>query len=274
MRTETRHVSWRFTHTVLWLRASSSTSPSNFFSAEHFFTNTKSILILAECSTMLRDRMNTFEGTMTVIAVQAIVELILRQTITLRDRFVFVHLLRHSEKEADRRFGHPSYGAHRARVVLGEMVVEYGCIVIAPLTVLAFEPFRLFYNFGYTPGESVAVGTLLGSAGLQLAAEFLVDMLCVRSEEIEGIPVLEQWRLCNIHGNRTHIYVYAAGVAVGMAFFGMSAGFQFRMPWQCVPFPCDQCTAEGAGREFLTGAGSAAEWLHHCSVNTFNATST
>ena len=53
---------------------------------------------------------------------QATMELVLRQTITLRDRFVFVHVLRHTEAEADARFCSATYKRHRARVVIGEMV--------------------------------------------------------------------------------------------------------------------------------------------------------
>ena len=225
-------------------------------------------------SRFLINKMNTFEGTATVVMVQAVMELVLRQTITQRDRFAYVHVLRHTHAEADRRFGHHLYGDHRARVVLAEMVIEYGCIIIAPVLVIAFESFRLFYNFGYTPGEGVAVATLLGGAALQLAAEFVVDILCVRSEENEGIPVIAEWRRTRKHGNRRTVYLYAAGFAIAFAFFGVSAAFQFRMPVECIPFPCAQCTAPGAGREFLSGVGSAAEWLHWCAENFANATGT
>ena len=221
----------------------------------------------------LLNKMDSFEGAASVVMGQAVMELVLRQTITERDRFTYMYILRHSKKEADARFGHPSYGRHRARVVLAEMVVEYGCIVLAPVLYLVFEPFRLFYNFGYTPGEPVAVDMLLGGFALQLAAEFVVDILCVRSEENAGIPVSLEWRRTRKHGHRRYIYLGAVGLAVANAFVGITAAFHFKMPAECLPFPCDQCTAEGAGREFLSGAGTAAEWLHYCE-NVFNATNT
>ena len=105
---------------------------------------------------------------------------------------------------------------------------------------------------------------------MQLAAEFLVDILCVLAEENAGIPVILEWRRSSTHGNRRIVYLYAAGVAVGHAFLGITAVFHFKMPVECIPFPCAQC-ADGAGREFLSGGGSASEWLHYCD-DVFNAT--
>ena len=44
-------------------------------------------------------------------------------------------------------------------------------------------------------GSAVDATALLLGAALQLGAEVLVDLLCVRVEEREGIPVREAWRL-------------------------------------------------------------------------------
>jgi hypothetical protein len=70
----------------------------------------------------LVNNMQTLEGTISLIISQALLEIILRQTITIRDRFAYVHLLRHSSADADSRFGSAKYGRNRARVVIAEMV--------------------------------------------------------------------------------------------------------------------------------------------------------
>ena len=73
------------------------------------------------------------------------------------------------------------------------MVSEYACIIIAFATVLLYQPHRLFFNYGFTPGRAVDVLELLLGTCLQLFAELLVDLLCIRVEEKEGIPVLGAW---------------------------------------------------------------------------------
>ena len=213
------------------------------------------------------------EGSCTVIIVQALMELVLRQTITLRDRFVFVHVLRHSEAEADARFGSAAYGEHRARVVLAEMVSEYACIVLAPAIVLLYYPFRMLHNFGYTPGTDLNVLELLLGAALQLGFEFLVDLLCIRVEEREDIPVLRSWHLCGQSSTmRRRVYVWALAASITAAYFFMTLCFRFNIPSECMPYPCHQCVANGSGGKYLSAKGSAAEIVIWCTEHFPNTT--
>ena len=80
-------------------------------------------------SRFLITNMNTLGGTLTVIWGQGMVELVLRQTITNRHRFIYRYILR---READERFKTESYRRYRARVVLSDMPVnifaEHYCV--------------------------------------------------------------------------------------------------------------------------------------------------
>ena len=231
--------------------------------------------------------MGSVEGVAGVVVGQALLELVLRQTITVRDRFVFVHVLRHTAAEADTRFGSVKYREHRARVVIGEMVSEYSCIFLAPAVVLLFEPYRLFHNYGYSPSEPVDVAGLLLGTALQLGAEVLVDLLCVRVEDREGIPVLDEWRRSGAAGvitegndgtrqkkageggRRRIVYLWCLTVGISQSLYLMSSTFRFQMPQACLPRPCHQCMAAGgvgAGPD-LAGHGSAAEIAEWCAVH-------
>ena len=246
----------------------------------------------------LINKMDTVAGAVGVILAQAAVELVLRQTITLRDRFVFVHVLRRSPAEADARFGSVGYGRHRARVVLGEMVSEYACIVLAPALVLLFEhapvggaPLRRWMNLGWrSDGAPVNAVVLLLGALLQLGAELVVDVLCVRGEERLGIPVLEEWRRAAAaattkkktgttktkkkkkkgRGPRRVIYLWHLAIAVSVAGHMLLDSFQTRPPPACQPYPCHQCMAAGgaAGGALLTaGSGANPQLVHWCAQN-------
>ena len=190
----------------------------------------------------------------------------------MRDRFVFVYLKRRSHKEADARFGSVAYGRHRARVVLGEMVSEYACIVLAPATVALYTPLRLLHNYGFTPGKAVNHVELMLGVLLQLAAEFVVDLLCVHVEERGGIPVLDSWRRSG-WATRRRVYLYSMFAAVVIAYYLMGVTFVFRMPPECQPFPCAQCVTDGSGGSHLSGKGSAEEIVRWCITHGFsNAT--
>ena len=246
--------------------------------------------------------MDTVAGAIGVICAQGMMELMLRQTITLRDRFAFVHVLRYSPAEADARFGSAAYTAHRARVVLGEMVSEYACIVLAPAVVLLFEhapvggaPLRRWYNLGWSAdGAPVDTAALLLGVLLQLGAEVVVDLLCVRVEEREGIPVLEAWRRSGAvdraekddgkgntnnektttttkgRGPRRLVYLWYLAGAVGFAVYLLLRSFQTLPPTACEPYPCHQCMAAGGaeGGPLLTaGAGANPQLVHWCKAH-------
>ena len=190
----------------------------------------------------------------------------LRQTITLRDRWAYVHLLRHTPAEADARFGSVKYGRHRARVVLAEMVSEYSCILLAPALVLFTERFGMWYNLGYQPSAPINVLELLLGLALQICAEALVDLLCIRVETRDGIPVLEAWQKAGAGNRRRVVYVWLLASAISLAYFFMGGAFFFNMPAPCRPFPCAQCMAaggKGAGPH-LGGKGSAAMVVEWC----------
>ena len=217
-------------------------------------------------------------------------ELVLRQTITLRDRFAFVHVLRHTAKEAEERFGSAAYKEHRARVVLGEMASEYACIVLAPAITIMFESQRRWYSLGFTPGKPVGVLTLLCGAALQLFAEFVVDLLCLRVEALEGIPVTQEWdrtaddnlfcdrdrrkkdekRIRYVGGKRRLIYLWYLSTAVAWTCYLLLVAFMTPPPPACLPYPCHMCMAEGGleGGEHLNAtSGTVAELVHWCKTN-------
>ena len=235
----------------------------------------------------LMTTMSTLEGRIAVIFGQGMVELFMRQSATGSkcDRFLYVNILRHSKEEADVRFCSDSYRRYRARVVICEMVVEYCCILLAPAVVALYEPDRLFINFGFPAEEPLKASDLVLAAVLQLANEFLVDVLCVRVEVTLGIPVTAMWRTgsCTTQAAtvrrditptiklRRLVYLFHVPAAILIGYYLMSALFRFHVPPECQPFPCNltmQCInkTNGAGINGLAGKGPAAEITRWCNL--------
>ena len=176
------------------------------------------------------------------------------------------------------------------------MVSEYACIVLAPALVLLVDQVdgRRWYNLGWpSAGAPVDATALLLGTALQLCAELVVDLLCVRVEERSGIPVREAWRRAantaaeekedndGGRGNgggtatpkvvgcakRRVVYVWAVGAAVAIAAYFLLRTFVTRPPDVCQPYPCHQCMAAGglAGGEHLTsGKGDNPQLVHWC----------
>ena len=97
-----------------------------------------------------------------------------------------------------------------------------------------YERHRLFHNYGYTPGEGVDATALLLGTALQLAAEFLVDLLCIRVEEREGIPVLDVWGVTATRRNhgapRRRVYLWSAASGLAIAYYLMCVLFLYGLP--------------------------------------------
>ena len=138
----------------------------------------------------------------------------------------------------------------------------------------------MFINFGYRPGKPLNPVDLVLSTVLQLAVEFLVDLLCVKVEETEGIPVLEMWRSgsssCTTRAASTTtdvtptlklrrlVYLFHVPCAILVGWYLMNATFRFHVPPECRPYPCTVCVEDGVGVEGLQGEGSAAAIVAFC----------
>ena len=214
----------------------------------------------------LVNNMQTLGGTIAVIVVQALVEVVLRQTVTKRDRWVFVHIGRHSNEQADRRFKNAHYLRNRGRVVLAEMVVEYVAILLCPTIMIMYEPYRRFINFGYKLNTPLDLTVLMAATAAQLVSEIVVDSVCLYFEDKAGIPVLNEWNKLS-RKKRWKIYVLGLGINVLVSYICMVGPFIVEVPSDCLPNPCTQCVVEGAGREHLDKGGSLEEIMIWCQSN-------
>ena len=66
-------------------------------------------------------------------------------------------------------------------------------IAVASFLPLLNADQRLIADLGFVPGQPVDAGWLLAECAALLAAELVVDLLCLRSEVAAGIPVAEAW---------------------------------------------------------------------------------
>ena len=157
----------------------------------------------------------------------------LRQTHRTRDRFIFRHLLRHTEAETEAKFGDASpYPAHLAHVLVTEMYAEYVALAIAPALVLGWARHSPVVDVGVPLGGAVDLGLLGASVALQLVAELGVDTLCWTVEErLHNVPLSAAWA-----GRSKRFGINAAAIGTWAAFFTIQALFKFVAgPCQVLP---------------------------------------
>eukprot|EP00452_MALV-II_sp_L67-6_P000234 gene235-108_t len=134
---------------------------------------------------------------------QAAQEILLRQTIDARDKFLVMLIakLRFGGSVEDTRVWYYEGGVteNRAQVILSEMVVEYVGIAVTPLLKLAMSEARFLYDFGYEGGTPVNTDALLVGFWVQFLLELLVDLICCFVEEEHfGLPLLKAWNDLNL----------------------------------------------------------------------------
>lgn len=187
-------------------------------------------VLLAWTNRFLITEMDTTVGVFSVVMLQAFLELVLRMTHDMRDRFVHCYVLRKGRDATNARFNNAKYRRFLARQLMMEQYVEYHAIIGAPVVVHLFSSrkVRLFFDLGYMLYNG-GVNTKLQvvSAVLQLVCELAVDMLCVYVERwVQGVDVAMAWT------NRFSGFGIVMWLSSLLAFIWFLVGF-LRLPPVC-----------------------------------------
>ena len=169
--------------------------------------------------------MSSSNGIISVL-LQALQEVVLRQTVLSRDRWVAVHRLKKNPVEVDDMISSNWFKRYRAELLLSEMYAEevvvvvvvvaddvvvvvvivvvddddvvcvpYIAILAAPTMLILCSTSRIVCNYGYSNNDAVDISALMMLSAVQITAELDVDVICCHVEQrIMTVPVDTVWK--------------------------------------------------------------------------------